>query len=162
MESVAEALCDSLLCLDEISQIEAEDAGQTAYMLANESGKKRARKDGSGRPSAQWKVLFLSTGEMSLADKMNEAGRRSTAGQEIRLVDLPADTGVFGLFEDIHDADGADQFAVQITNAAKRYYGTAIRAFLKRITSGKLDEVRGCFQLTTSRPRRSVRVSRIC
>ncbi len=43
-----------------------EVAGETAFMLANEQGKQRAGKDGSPRPVAAWKVLFLSTGEIGL------------------------------------------------------------------------------------------------
>lgn len=50
LEAVGVAHCDTLLCLDEMSQINGQDAGQTAYMLSNGQGKSRARKDGTGRP----------------------------------------------------------------------------------------------------------------
>ena len=41
--------------------------------------------------------MILSSGEVSLSDKMAETGERAKAGQAVRLIDLPAD--VEGLFE---------------------------------------------------------------
>jgi putative DNA primase/helicase len=101
LEGVAVLHNGALLCLDEISQVSAKEAGDIAYMLANGSGKNRAGRNGSLRKPAQWRLLFLSTGEISLAEKIAEdlRGKRQTAGQEVRCVDIPADTGVHGLFE---------------------------------------------------------------
>ena len=42
LEGIALAHCDALLCLDEMSQLPAKEAGEVAYMLANGSGKSRA------------------------------------------------------------------------------------------------------------------------
>ncbi len=141
LEGVAAAHSDALLCLDEMGQVDGREAGETAYMLANGQGKSRARRDGSGRPPATWRVLFLSTGELSLADKMNEAGRKAKAGQEVRLVDLPADSGAgLGLFENLHGFDSAQCLADHLRRAASAYYGTPARAFLERITAD-LDEL---------------------
>ena len=46
LESVALAHCDALLCLDEMGQVDAKEAGQVSYMLANGSGKGRSRAEG--------------------------------------------------------------------------------------------------------------------
>ena len=96
----AAALCnDGLLILDELGEIDPREAGAAAYMLANNAGKARARRDGLARPTATWRLLFLSSGEIGLADHMREAGKRVRAGQEVRLADLPADAGAgHGLF----------------------------------------------------------------
>jgi len=102
LEGVGRAHCDTLLCLDEMGQVDGREAGEIAYMLANGQGKSRGRKDSSSRTPAQWRLLFLSTGELSLADKMNEIGRKVRVGQEVRLVDVPADAGSnLGLFENL-------------------------------------------------------------
>jgi putative DNA primase/helicase len=94
LEGVASLHCDTLLCLDEIAQVSAREAGEVAYMLANGQGKSRAHRDGSGKPPLVWRTLFMSTGELSLADKVAEDGRRSaTAGQQLRVLDVPADAG---------------------------------------------------------------------
>ncbi len=136
LEGTAKDHCDVLLCLDEMSQVDGREAGQVAYMLANGEGKQRARRDGSGRPPAQWRSLFLSSGEIGLADKMAEAGKLTTAGQEVRLADLPADAGVaLGLFEALHDFPSPDAFARHLREATRRYYGEPARAFLKQLTA---------------------------
>ena len=136
LEGVALAHCDALLCLDELSQVPARDAGEVAYMLGNGSGKSRSNREGLARPAAQWRLLFLSSGEVSLADKIAEEGRsrRATAGQAVRLIDLPADAGAgLGLFEHLHDSKSAEIFARQIKLASTSHYGTAARAFIRYV-----------------------------
>jgi putative DNA primase/helicase len=136
LEGVAALHCDALLCLDEMSQVQAREAGEVAYMLANGSGKSRAARDGSARRAARWRVLFLSTGELSLAQKMTEAGQRSRAGQETRLVDIPADAGAgLGVFEDLHGFSSAEAFARNLCDASARLYGAAVREYLARLTA---------------------------
>jgi uncharacterized protein (DUF927 family) len=105
LEGVALGHSDTLLCLDELSQLPAKDAGEAAYMLGNGSGKSRSSRDGSARRAAKWRVMFLSSGEIGLADKVAEdgRGRRLAAGQQVRIVDIPADAGAgMGMFEKLH------------------------------------------------------------
>lgn len=134
IESVAAIHCDALLCLDELGQVDAKEAGQIAYMLANGVGKARANRHGEARPPAEWRILFLSSGEMSLADKIAEEGRgrRVAAGQEVRIVDIPADAGAgHGLFETLHGFPSADAFARHLKMASGEHYGIASGAFLE-------------------------------
>lgn len=120
---------DLMLALDELGELPARVAGQAAYMLANGTGKARARRDGKARPAATWRVLFLSTGEIGLADLIAEAGGRSRAGQEVRVIDLPADAGKgCGLFSQV-DAPG--RFADCLADACATHYGHAGPAFVK-------------------------------
>lgn len=91
-----------------------------------------------------WRLLFLSSGEIGLADKIAEdgRGRRSAAGQQVRVVDIPADAGVdLGLFEELHGFPSAEALARHLRYASTTHYGTAGRAFLGRI-AGDLDGVR--------------------
>ena len=103
--------CDALLCLDELSQIDAKAAGAVAYMLANGTGKSRAGRGAEGRVPDEWRKLFLSSGEIGLADNIAEDGQhgRLTAGQQVRVIDVPADAGTgHGLFEQLQSrATGA-------------------------------------------------------
>lgn len=134
LEGVAALHCDALLCLDEIGQVDGRDAGQIAYMLANGQGKSRAGRSGEARPAAEWRLLFLSSGEVGLADKIAEdgRGRRVAAGQEVRIVDIPADAGAgMGLFENLHGFPTADAFARHLKTAAGEHYGEAWRAFMR-------------------------------
>lgn len=137
LETVALAHCDALLCLDEMGQADPREAGEAAYMLANGAGKQRARRDGSGRPAASWRVLYLSTGEVTLADRVREdRGRRATAGQAVRVVDVPADAGAgLGIFDTVGVGESAGDLARRLASAASRYYGTAARAYLARLAA---------------------------
>lgn len=136
LEGLAAAHCDLLLTLDELGEVDPRHLGTAAYMLANGRGKVRAARDGGGRKPAEWRLLFLSSGEVSIADRLAELvpGRRAAAGQEVRIVDLPADAGAgFGLFETLHGAAGSAAFADRIKAAASAFYGTAGPAFLRAL-----------------------------
>jgi putative DNA primase/helicase len=136
LEGVASSHCDTLLCLDELSQLAAKEAGEAAYMLANGSGKARSARDGSARRPAGWRVLFLSSGEIGLADKIAEDGRgkKLAAGQEVRIVDVSADAGAgMGIFENLHRFESAEALARHLREATQRHYGVAGRAYLKEI-----------------------------
>ena len=138
LEAVAAAHCDLLLCLDEMGEAAPEAVAACAYALANGAGKGRAARDGSARRVAEWRLLFLSTGEEGLADRLTEARggpRRVRAGQEVRVLDVPADTGRHGLFETLHGFPDARTLADTIKGAATRYYGTAGRAWLEHLAA---------------------------
>jgi uncharacterized protein (DUF927 family) len=134
LEAVAVGHSDALLCLDELSQVAPAAAGAAAYMLANGAGKVRAGRSGEGRAAAEWRSLFLSSGEIGIADKLAEdgKGRRAAAGQQVRVVDIPADAGAgLGLFESLHGFSSGDAFARHLKVGAAEYFGTAARAFIE-------------------------------
>jgi putative DNA primase/helicase len=134
LEAVAASHSDTLLCLDELSQIAPAAAGAAAYMIANGAGKVRAGRSGEGRAAAEWRSLFLSSGEISIADKLAEdgKGRRAAAGQQVRVVDIPADAGArLGLFEQLHGFVSAEAFARHLKAAASQHFGHAARSFLE-------------------------------
>jgi len=136
LEGVCLGHSDTLLCLDELSQLAAKDAGEAAYMLANGSGKSRSSRDGSARRAAKWRLLFLSSGEIGLADKVAEdgRGRRLAAGQQIRIVDVSADAGAgMGMFEELHGLPSPEALARHLRDATQRHYGVASREYLAAI-----------------------------
>jgi putative DNA primase/helicase len=135
LEALAAQHCDSLLCLDELAQLDPKVAGESAYLLANGAGKVRAGRTGAARPRATWRLLFLSAGEIGLADHMAEANKRARAGQELRMIDLRADAGAgMGIFEALHDHEGgANALAQHLTRAAESTFGSAGRAWLEHL-----------------------------
>lgn len=136
LEAVAELHNDALLVLDEIGQVDPREAGETAYLLANGAGKARANRTGGARDKRTWRLLFLSAGEISLRDHMASAGKRTRAGQDLRMADIGMDAGAgLGGFEDIHGHESPDAFARALKDAAARYYGTAARAFLAQLVT---------------------------
>jgi uncharacterized protein (DUF927 family) len=104
-------------------------------MFANGQGKQRANRAGDGRPAPEWRLLFLSTGEIGLADKVAEDPRkRITAGQEIRVLDLQADAGKgLGVFEELHGYNRPSDLSDHLKAASARHYGHASRAFLRHL-----------------------------
>ncbi|MBV6415128.1 MAG: hypothetical protein OMOMHJEC_02971 [Xanthomonadales bacterium] len=136
LESVAALHSDLLLCLDEIGQLEARSAAGVAYLLANGAGKSRARRDGSLRAPATWRVLFLSNGEIGLGDLMTEAGGRARAGMEVRVVDIPADAGAgLGLFDHVPEGQTPGAFADALRAAVRKHHGTALLAYLEALAA---------------------------
>jgi putative DNA primase/helicase len=134
MEGRAVQHSDTLLPMDELSQATAQAAARMVYFLGNGQGKARAGVAGEGRPVAEFRVMFLSTGEVSLAAKLAEDGIQPLAGQETRFVDLEADAGAsMGAFENIHGAISAAAFSDAIRAASNRHYGHACRAYLRKL-----------------------------
>ncbi|MET0156038.1 MAG: DUF927 domain-containing protein [Rickettsiales bacterium] len=140
LENLAESRNDALLCLDELGQANAREAGEIAYMLGNGEGKTRMKDTGGARRRRRWRTVFLSTGEITLEQKIREGGGRYMAGMENRFVEIPADTGAHGLFENLHGfADGA-ALSRHIAEAAESCCGTPIRAFVAYL--GRCDKPR--------------------
>lgn len=136
LEALAMQHCDAPLLLDELAQIDPRAAGEVAYMLANGGGKARAGRTGSARERASWRVLFLSAGEIGLAEHMGEIGRAPRAGQELRLAEIPADAGAgLGVFECLHEFKSGSEFAKALDRAARRNYGVAFAAYLREMVS---------------------------
>ena len=136
LEGIALEHCDTLLTLDEMSEGDPKAVSKGVYMLANGQGKGRMSAEATLKPVQEWRVLFLSTGEVGLADKIAEDGGKSTAGQEIRIVDIPADAGAgMGIFEQLHGRAQPSQLADEIKAASARHYGHASREYLKRLAA---------------------------
>ncbi|WP_174493912.1 DUF927 domain-containing protein [Acinetobacter sp. Marseille-Q1623] len=129
---------DGFLALDEIGEVaNPKELGNIAYMLANGKGKARLTKEIKAKPSYAWKVIFLSTGEKSLKEIMQENGQKTKLGQEIRLIDIDIDQSEYGLFDQIDFAeDGAKQSRV-LVERSNQFYGVAGMAWLKYLTQDK-------------------------
>lgn len=135
LEAIAAQHCDGLLILDELAQVDPKTAGQCAYMLANEQSKARATRNGAARARLSWRLLFLSAGELGLADHMAEGMKRTRTGQEVRMADLQADAGKgLGAFEDLHGLEGGAAFARHVTAQAGAAYGATGHAWLQWLT----------------------------
>jgi uncharacterized protein (DUF927 family) len=135
-EVTAAGACDTLLPLDEMGQADPRVLSEVAYMLGNQRGKDRMRRDGGLRATHEWRLLFLSTGEVSLATRLAEGGIKARAGQEVRVLDIRADAGKgCGIFEDLHGFKGGADFAEYLKRAADRNCGHPGREFLARITN---------------------------
>lgn len=141
LESIAAAHSDGLLVLDEISQCDPRIIGETVYMLGNGTGKARANDRGqAGRQVQEWRLLFISTGEYTLAQHMAEANKELKGGMEMRMLAVPADAGQgFGLFDTLHGFSDGAALSEALKARAGQCYGTPLVAFLSALCEpGKL------------------------
>lgn len=142
LEGVATLRNDTLLVLDEIGEAKAQDVGGIIYALGNGTGRQRGKVSGLPRPVQKWRVMVLSSGELTLSKHMESAGMRSKAGQELRLLDVPAYRR-YGAYDDLHglalEHDPASEdsrkgagraFADSLKRATAKHYGHAGPAFV--------------------------------
>jgi putative DNA primase/helicase len=138
LEGVAALHNDGLLILDELSQCDPREAGESAYLLANGQGKARATCHGTARAAHRWRLLFLSAGEESLSALMARVGRKANAGQEIRLADIDIDAGAgMGIFETLNGHPSPAALALAIKDAATRFHGAVGLEWLRRIVADR-------------------------
>jgi hypothetical protein len=93
LEGVAAQHNDNSLFIDELSQVDPREAAETAYLLGNGQGKIRMTRTIGVRKKLTWNVLYVSSGEITLADHAASAGKRTRGGAEVRLVNIAADAG---------------------------------------------------------------------
>ena len=135
METIAFRRNDSLLILDELSEISPSKAGEVAYMLANVQGQKRLEKDCHVRETLSWRLIFLSSGEVDMNSHMAEDSKTSKAGQKVRLLNISAKPSKEsnGIFENLMGFQDGAEFSDYLRGKASKYYGAASIAFIKEI-----------------------------
>ena len=135
LESIAAQHCDGPLVLDEIAQVDAKALGEIVYMLGNGMSKARATRNGTPRARLRWRLMFFSSGELSMSAHMEEGQKRARAGQDVRMADICMDAGA-GMdgFENIHGAESPSAFSDSLKRECKSVYGTAGRAWLEWVT----------------------------
>jgi len=127
---------DTLLVLDEMGEVDPKEAGAISYMIGNGAGKTRSDRNGDARAKKTWRIMFMSSGEVGLAQHMGEGGKTVRAGQEVRLVDLPADAGMgCGVFEELHGFDSGATLSNAIKQATRTWYGAAGIAYIEAVAA---------------------------
>ena len=132
LEGLAALHNDGLLVLDEVGQASGKTLSAAPYLLANGAGKARSGRDGGLRRAHSWRLLFLSSGEVGLADKLAEGGLKARAGQEVRFIGLPVEKS---MLSEWHGLPSAGAVAARIKALAEQHYGHAGRAFLRFLTA---------------------------
>ncbi|OGB27096.1 MAG: hypothetical protein A3I66_19070 [Burkholderiales bacterium RIFCSPLOWO2_02_FULL_57_36] len=122
---------DCTLILDELGQMDAGDAGNAAYMLADGMGKTRGKGAGGLRPKPTWRLLFLSSGELTLAQHMETVGKKMKGGQEVRLIPIPTEVKEGSALETFHEFATGHELSGWVQHNAAKCYGTVGRAWLE-------------------------------
>lgn len=138
LEGIAAALNDTCLILDEIGEADPREVGSIVYAIGNGTGKSRAARTGGARAAARWRVMLLSSGERSLAAHMAEGGKRSKAGQGVRLLDIPAQRH-HGAFDTLHHLADGRALSDHLKTAVARHHGHLGPAFIERLLTDDQD-----------------------
>lgn len=134
-ESLSQCCC-ALTTIDEIERIVGtpgevlKSARKMAFVFESERGRHRSKVYAPGG-MASWFSLAISTGECSIASLAERAASARTAGDLVRLIDVPvavsAGKGMFDLLS--ADAPSAP-LRDQMERAAGRHYGVAAEEFI--------------------------------
>ena len=76
-------------------------------------------------------MLFLSTGEKTLAQHMADVNKKLKAGMKVRMLALPADKSKgLGMFDELNGFEDAAALSDALKVRVAKYYGTPLTAFL--------------------------------
>lgn len=141
LEEIAVAHNDSTLILDE-SKLLGNDPILVAKIIANRvyllsGGKGKVRASVYENKAAEWLVVVISTGELSLAQHAEDGKIERMEGENVRMIDVPAYAGCdIGVFESLpEDVSSSNELAHIVKDVTNRYYGSAKPAFLKRLVA---------------------------
>lgn len=120
LEGLAVLHNDNILILDELGQATAEAVSNAVYMLANGQGKARADRRGEKRQAKKWNVLFLSSGEIGINQKLAENGKKAKAGQCVRYIGIPTTKDHVC---ELHGMENAQDLVQKIKELTSKNYG---------------------------------------
>lgn len=117
---------DGLMPLDEVGQgADPVSVSQSAYALFNGVGKLQGAKEGGNRDLKRWRTVAISTGEMDLETFIASAGRKTKAGQLVRLLNIPLSKAVR-----FHGHQNGKQHADALKDAYQHHHGAAGREWI--------------------------------
>lgn len=138
LEGTAAALNDTAMILDEIGEADPRTVGAIVYAIGNGSGKQRAARTGGAKAVQRWRVMLLSSGERSLSTHMNEGGKQTKAGQEVRLLDVPV-ARQHGAFDELHELATGRDLSDTLKTACATHHGHIGPAFIERLIADERD-----------------------
>lgn len=152
LENTAHSHNDCVLILDEIAQFNEKEMGDAVYTLCNGMGKGRMKSETDARKIKKFRNNFILTGEISVSQHINEGGKRDTEGQGIRILDIPAVVGEYGVFECLLDFKSGAEFSKYLVEQCNKYYGTSFLEFIERLTKSDLiDSLRDKLKATKNK-----------
>ena len=134
---------DGLMPLDEVGQgADPISVSQSAYALFNGVGKLQGAKEGGNRDLKRWRTVAISTGEMDLETFIATAGRKTKAGQLVRLLNIPLSKAVR-----FHEHQTGKEHADALKDAYQHHHGAAGREWIRWLADHQqqaIDAVREC------------------
>lgn len=105
-------------------------------------GKLQGAKEGGSRDLKRWRTMAISTGEMDMESFIATSGRKTKAGQLVRLLNIPMSKLVR-----FHEYQTGKQHADALKDAYQNHYGAAGREWIKWLASNQsqaVETIREC------------------
>lgn len=125
-EGLAAAHNDLVLCLDELGSCTAKDVAAMIYNLLGGLGKAAMNKNRQSMPQNSWGGMLLSTGEISIEEKVKQSGGSFMGGLRVRLCDIPVEV----IITDTHNMV-ASTYVDHIKHNCGEFFGVAGPAFVQ-------------------------------
>jgi putative DNA primase/helicase len=125
------------LALDELKAVDAKASVTLAYDFSLGRSKHRMAAKGGSRESHSWSEFFLSSGEVTLAERANDQSFRRQimdAGAEVRVINIPTDANIF---PSLHGYVSGAAFAQALGSASMNHYGHAGPDFVSWIIANE-------------------------
>ncbi|MAO26054.1 DUF927 domain-containing protein [Roseovarius sp.] len=132
-QGIAAVFNDTFLNIEELHKADPRTVGDTIYTLADGRGRLRAKSNAKLQTPQRWRVPILSSGEVSLEEHMASAGCKMFAGQDVRLINLEADSRAEGAFDALHGSENSKVFAERVDRACLENYGHAGPIFVEKL-----------------------------
>ncbi len=87
-----------------------------------------------------WRLLYLSTGEMGLEEKLAPIQKGVKAGQEIRFLEVPVQRK-YGAYDELYSHKTMNDFSDSIWKAVKENHGTIMPKWIEHLSS--IDDLSG-------------------
>ncbi|MBL8500902.1 MAG: DUF927 domain-containing protein [Nitrosomonas sp.] len=139
IEELAHGYNDGSIALDELKTLDQDDKEAakklTSMIYRLCSGIERNRSKNYKPDQNRWRVSIQSTGEYSLAELAEKSGSSRMKGEEVRVIDIPADAGQgMGIFESLpEEFTDSSTYAQYLDEQSQLLYGTPQVVFLERL-----------------------------
>tara|TARA_R100001163_G_scaffold65241_1_gene61754 strand:- start:103 stop:1986 length:1884 start_codon:yes stop_codon:yes gene_type:complete len=122
LEIMAEAYSGLILCIDELAEATSKTVSRAVYTLSDGKGRASMTQTRNARRTRSWSLLSLSSGEVSIEDKITQKGQTLRGGQALRVADIYAE------HEDLQKHLPVQ--AAQLKAATAKHYGAVGAQFL--------------------------------
>jgi len=127
IQTTAAKFDGSLLLLDEIGECDDKEFQNIIYQVNSGVGKARVSSTGEGKETSSWKLLGVSSGELSGFSKLAQGGVAQKEGEAVRFLDIHIKDQIFP-----GEADPA-AFVESLKEACGKEGGHASRVFISQL-----------------------------
>lgn len=137
LEGAAAEVQHLLLGLDDLPEEPPPEFDAAIYMLGNDGGKSRMSKTTAMQGRLTWKIMILSTGEVSSKTALKAIGKTRRGGQSVRMLDIRVadrhDATPWSAYENLHGHGTGRAFVAALDRAVEQASGPAGAAFVEAL-----------------------------